>query len=583
MNGKTFVFLFIFVAIVGFFAFSLRETEMRDYEGNDSVKIFDGVVYCLGEDSESYYVKDYFATDELAETATKIVMVSEIEGKPVKGIATDYLFNESYPRVDVITIPEGIVYIGEKAFSSLDGVKKIKLPETVSEIGEGAFSDMESLTEVTLSSGITEIPEDLFLSCPRLVSVKISGEITEIGAYAFAGCRRLSDFEIPESVTFIGEAAFRSTGIIEMFIPAQVRFADDSEGFSCFKDCSALKKVEFEKREEERFILNEYFFSGCSSLEEVILPEAREIIICVGVFENCKELKRIENTESISVIDSEAFYNCGLETVSLSADIEYKNPDSGEEAVSVFENSKKLKRVVFEGETESFILPEKMFKDCTALSRVMLPLTKKGITVSEKAFYGCRSLLGVYNTATVTSIGEEAFSGCASLEKFVLPENVTVISEKTFCGCKRLRRVYLHKNTEKIGSGAFGKCEKLIGVHYEGTADEYRNLKGSASKSVKSKLIAENEYYPLLENVRTEIMPRKVKLTWVEDKKADGYRIYSIDGLVLKKIADIKGTEYVFGNLTPGQEYLFSVCAFYREDGEKVLSPQKEIVAVVAE
>ncbi len=583
MKGKTFVFSFIFVLIAELFSFSLSSSEMRNYEDSDGVRVFDGVVYCLGEDGESYYVKDYFATDELAETATEIVMVSEIEGKPVKGIATDYLFNESYPRVDIITVPDGIEYIGEKAFSSLDGVKKIKLPETVSEIGKGAFSDMESLTEVTLSSGITEIPEDLFLSCPRLVSVKISGEITEIGAYAFAGCRRLSDFKIPDSVSFIGEAAFRSTGIIDMYIPAQVRFADDIEGYSCFKDCSALKKVEFEKREEERFILNEYFFSGCSSLEEVILPEAREIIICAGAFENCKDLKRIENTEIISVIGTEAFYNCGLEDIVLSADIEYKNPDSREEAVSVFENSEKLKRVVFEGETESFILPEKMFKECTALSRVMLPLTKNGITLSEKAFFGCRSLLGVYNTATVRYIGEEAFSGCASLEKFVLPEKVTVIPEKTFYGCKRLRRVYLHKDTKKIDSGAFGKCEKLIGMHYEGTADEYKSLKGSASKSVKSKLIPESAYYPLLENVRTEITPKKVKLTWDEDKKADGYRIYRIDGLVLKKIADIKGTEYVFGNLTPGQEYLFSVCAFYREDGEKVLSPQKEIVAVAAE
>ncbi len=583
MKGKIFAFSFIIILIIGFFAVSLSSSETRNYEENDSTAVFEGVVYCLAEDGESYYVKDFFATDELAEEATKIVMVNEINGKPVRGIAVDYLFNESYPYVDIITVPEGIEYIGEKAFSALDGVKKIKLPDTVSEIGKGAFSNMDSLTEVTLSSGITRIPEDLFLSSSRLVSVKVGGKITEIGAYAFAGCRRLPAFEISESVTFIGEAAFRSTGLTEVFIPAQVSFADESEGYSCFKDCAALKRVEFENREESKFILNEYFFSGCSSLEEVILPEAKEIIICEGAFESCKNLRRIENSECISVIGTRAFFNCGFENLFLPSDIEYKNRDSGEAAVSVFEKSEKLKRVVFEGETESFVLPEKMFKDCTALSRIMLPLTEKGITVSEKAFYGCRSLLGVYNTATVRFIGKEAFSGCEALEKFVLPERVTVLPEKIFYGCRRLRRVYLHENIEKIERSAFGKCEKLIAVHFEGTADGYGDLKGSGGDSVRSKLLAESEKYPLLTNVRTEITPRRVKLTWDEDERAEGYRIYRIDGLALKKVADIKDTEYVFGNLNPGQDYMFSVCAFYREAGEKQLSPQKEIVAVIAE
>lgn len=583
MKGKIFAFSFILILIIGFFTVFPDLSETRNYEENERTAVFEGVVYCLAEDGESYYVKDFFATDELAETATKIVMVSEIEGKPVKGIAVDYLFNESYPYVDIVTVPEGIVYIGEKAFSALDGVKKIKLPETVTEIGKGAFSNMDSLTEVTLSSAITRIPEELFLSSSRLVSVKVGGEITEIGAYAFAGCRRLPSFEIPESVTFIGEAAFRSTGLTEVFIPSRVSFADESEGYSCFKDCSALKRVEFGKRKEDKFVLDEYFFSGCSSLEEVILPDTEEIIIYEGAFENCTNLKRIENAENISILGSRAFYNCGLETFSLPSDTEYKNPDSGEAAVSVFEKSEKLKRVVFEGETESFVLPEKMFKDCTSLSRVMLPLTEKGITVSEKAFYGCRSLLGVYNTATVCSVGKEAFSGCESLEKFVLPERVTVLPEKIFYGCRRLRRVYLHKSIEKIEGGAFGKCEKLIAVHYEGTADSYGDLRGSGGDSVKSKLLAESENYPLLSNVRTEITPESVKLTWDRDERAEGYRVYRIDGLTLKKVADIKETEYVFENLVPGQDYMFSVCAFYREDGEKQLSPQKEIVAVTAE
>ncbi|MBQ3137706.1 MAG: fibronectin type III domain-containing protein [Clostridia bacterium] len=585
MKRKMILLSFIFVAVIGFSAFSLSKAEMRKYEESGTLKIKDGVVYALDEEKKAYYVKDYFATDELAENATEIVIAGEIDGVPVKAVSPDYLFNESYPGVDLITVGEGVEYIGEKAFSALDGVKKIRLPETVTEIGKGAFSEMESLTEVTLPSAVTVISDDMFLSCPRLLTVNIGGKITSVGAYAFAGCHRLASFEIPESINFIGEAAFRSAGLINLYIPAGVSFSGDRRMYSCFKGCTSLKRVEFENRKDESFVVNEYFFSGCSALEEVVLPDAKEIIICEGAFENCEDLKTLTNTERITGIGSRAFYNCGFEKMFLPADILFENKESGDASVSVFENCHKLKTVIFETreKTENFILPEKMFKDCTVLSRVMLPLTEGEIIISAGAFDGCNAFLGAYNTAPVSFIGEGAFSGCSSLEVFVLPEKVTVLPDNAFDGCRRLINVYLHENITEIGKGAFNKCEKLTDIYYEGTAEQYAALKKSGMGQHKSKVRPDSSYYPLLRNVKAETSHTRARLIWDEDSKADGYRVYTIDGTLLKKEADITATEYTFTGLTPGQEYSFSVRSYYMEKGKKVLGPQKEIVTVTAE
>lgn len=580
MKRKILIPAFAFVVLVAVFAFSLSGSETRNYKDIYNQKTVNGVVYALDEKGQ-YYVKDFFATDELAQKTTEINIVSEIDGTPVKGISPTYLFSESYPGVDIITIDEGIEYIGEKAFSVLDGVKKITLPESVVEIGKGAFSEMESLTDVTLPSGITEITDDMFLSCSRLLNVNISEKITSVGEYAFAGCRRLSAFQIPESVEYIGEAAFRGTGLTYIYIPSGVRFAEDGSMHSWFKGCTSLRKVEFGGSKNKKIVITDFSFSGCSALEEVVLPEAEEIIICEGAFENCKALKRIENAENISCIGSSAFYNCGFEKIKLPAGIEFKDVESGKNAVSVFENCQKLKTVVFETERKSlgFLLVEEMFKDCTVLSRVMLPLTDGEIIFSDRAFEGCRSLLGVYNTYSVSLIGEEAFSGCVSLELFVLPEKVTEISEKCFYGCKRLSKIYLHGNLRKIGDGAFSKCQKLTDIYYEGRTEEYGRVEKGKGR-YKSKIRYESECYSLLKGLRAEVSGTEIRILWEEDSKADGYRVYTIDGTVLKKVGDITDTEYIFRDLTQGQEYSFSVRAYYMVEGEKLLAPQKEIITV---
>ena len=87
--------------------------------------------------------------------------------------------------IETVTIPEGIIYIGDGAFFSCVNLKTIYLPKSLCAIDDNTFIFCESLNNVTI---------------PRGVGL--------IGADAFSGCDSLTDISIPASVTSISKDAF---------------------------------------------------------------------------------------------------------------------------------------------------------------------------------------------------------------------------------------------------------------------------------------------------------------------------------------------------------------------------------------
>ncbi len=570
-------------------AFSVSAEDSRNYEESEWLKIVDGVVYCINSYNDYYHVRDYFATDELAKTATEINIVNEIDGKPVKRIAVDYdhMFRESYPQVEKINIPEGIEYIGEGAFTAFDSMKTLELPKSVTYVGARAFATMESLEKITLPEGVAYISDGMFYRCTKLYSVNLEGKIWGIGNSAFSGCESITSFEIPDTVISLGEGAFRGTGITYIYIPAKVKFGFDEEVYGYFRECKSLKKVEFEDRYTKYFTVEAYTFKDCTALEEVILPEAQNIRVSTEAFQNCENLKVLTGTDRIYWVGSRAFYNCGLEEITLRGDVDfddYSIDEKGRIVVSVFESCKNLRTVTFTngGNTEKFVIHYKMFKNCGALERVILPSDAKEIIIEERAFIYCDSLIGVYNSAKVTEIGKLAFYGCKSLETFTVPEKVKTIKQRTFYGCENLKNVYLHDGIKKIEKNVFGNCPKLS-IYYEGTKAQYGKIKKTADiKKLSSKVKYNADHQSLLENVKVSVRANKAVLSWSKDKNADGYRLYILNGGKLKKIADTKKTNYTYKNLEHGEAYTLFVRAYTVRSGKKALDPQKECVLITA-
>ena len=84
----------------------------------------------------------------------------------------------------------------------------VEIPSTVTSIGDMAFSGSSGLVEVTIPSGVTQIGRNAFSGCRELKSVTIPDGVTSIENAAFYGCRGLKSVTIPSGVTRIGHNAF---------------------------------------------------------------------------------------------------------------------------------------------------------------------------------------------------------------------------------------------------------------------------------------------------------------------------------------------------------------------------------------
>lgn len=109
--------------------------------------------------------------------------------------------------IKYLSMNEGIVEIGERAFANCDEVTSFSLANSITKIGIEAFSGCSSLERVTLPNSLTKIPDSAFEDCGNLDTVTIGNSVTTIGDAAFSGCY-LDEVTIPSSVTRIGYDAF---------------------------------------------------------------------------------------------------------------------------------------------------------------------------------------------------------------------------------------------------------------------------------------------------------------------------------------------------------------------------------------
>lgn len=119
-----------------------------------------------------------------------------------------FAFNNN-PKLEKITLSNGLKVIDENAFSLCSKLTEVIIPDTVTELGNNVFYYCRSLKNVELGGGITRIPDYAFYNCYNLESINIDDGIREIGISAFWQCEKLTgELTIPDSVTDIGNFAF---------------------------------------------------------------------------------------------------------------------------------------------------------------------------------------------------------------------------------------------------------------------------------------------------------------------------------------------------------------------------------------
>lgn len=143
-----------------------------------------GIVYTNGENQN--YVEIERAYEFLR---GEVYLGAYFNEKKVLGILDGAFFNQK--GITRVYLLNGLISIGNEAFSGCSALTKIEIPETVTRIGKYAFRDCYDLEELTLNEGLLSIGERAFEDCVALTEVFIPESVTVIEANAFAGCDNL--------------------------------------------------------------------------------------------------------------------------------------------------------------------------------------------------------------------------------------------------------------------------------------------------------------------------------------------------------------------------------------------------------
>ena len=303
---------------------------------------------------------------------------------------SSFAFNECY-SLKTIVIPNSVTHIGYGAFDNCSSIESITIPFVGQTLYNTDFQSIfgtvenvkNSLKEVIITGG-TMIGGYSFEGFSSLENVVISDSITSIGYGAFADCSNLKSITIP----FVGEMLNGTSN---------TNFDYIFEGNGSVP--TSLKEVIITGGTS----IDENAFSGCSSLENIVVPNS-VTSIGLGAFTDCSNLKSI----TIPFVG---------ETINGTRDVHFAY------IFGAIGNSESGK---------------------------IVPTSLKEVIITGGNF-----------------IGYVAFSNCSSIEKIILPNSVTYIDTHAFEYCNSLESIIIPEGVIEINMGAFRNCDNLTAIYCE--------------------------------------------------------------------------------------------------------------------
>lgn len=218
------------------------------------------------------------------------------------------------------TVPNGVVSVGEEAFSCCD-LKEISLPDSVNSLGANLFCNSTELESVRLPANLKILPPFLFCGCKSLKKVEMPLEIQDFSEGLFAECTSLEEIPFRYGIKTLPENVFDSCSAIKsLIIPDSVT-----------KICANA-------------------IANCGNLETIVLPAKLESLEKDWI-SNCPKLKHIriseenplfktdeENGVLYKIVDGEKITLLTLENKSEESLPGFKEPDTENSIITFDEN-----------------------------------------------------------------------------------------------------------------------------------------------------------------------------------------------------------------------------------------------------
>ncbi len=390
-----------------------------------------------------------FATDGLRSTLKKLILPDGIEAigqcnDPSREIAEwrkSCFYN--CEKLEEVNLPEGLLTIGDAAFS---GCKKLQIeffPQSLKSIGQSAFSGCEGLYAVTLGKNLTYL-----------------------GRYAF-GCPNISEVKLYSTALTSDGSPFGNSNIEKVTIGANVTNIPND----MFSRCSSLIRLIFEDHDATgpELTFEDGAFKGCVMLKIESLPE-RTVSVGESAFESVSFGERF-STNNIISIDERAFLRSkGITSLTITSALERCGGGAFSDIESlseVYYNAPDLD-VVKDSYYHSPFLRSSNFK-ATGITEVTIGPDVN--TIPDNLFRYHPNLVSLTFEPQVTqsragnslAIGAYAFRQC-NIQSVELPDVRTAIGEQAFSYNHRLKSLRLGDGTENIDRQAFTQCHALASV-----------------------------------------------------------------------------------------------------------------------
>ena len=422
-----------------------------------------------------------------------VVTPAFINGLPVKHI-TSRAFD--YSTFTSFYISEGVLTIGDSAFSDCTNMCSVHLPSTLKSLGTCAFA-----------------------YCTNLRAVELPDSLETIGTWVFMVCENLHAVVVPESITSMNQTNFYNSNNVTVYSKSE-----DFYVYSYFdRVINNYNPTDFNDFDYTVYSSYVYINGYIGNEANIVIPAIIEDlpVIVINGFDTNKHLESLTILDgSVEEIWNEGFQYCSIENIYLGDSVTYL---TNEDAFSHCYNLKNI--IVSENNTAFKSIDGNLYsKDGKALIQYAIGKNEKEFTIpygvtriGDYAFY-CANLTSVEIPDTVVHIGvnafedssikyieyndayymgtsdnpyailfsakstditniiihndtkfiaNDAFYECENLTSIVLPESVISIGEYAFSGCTNLTNIVIPDSIMGVGNNAFIRCKSLTFNQYD--------------------------------------------------------------------------------------------------------------------